>query len=264
MVSVGSSVDAAMGGVDAAMSGVVAGACTGSIVCDDFESNSVAAKPATWQVVTDPPGKGTVLVDGTHSFSGSKSVRVGVAPGGGVTHVQMLKGFTLPTNEFYGRMMVRFTPFAVPSYHWNLIEGWGYMAGLPKTVPNQGMYEYGGVCSPLGYMGAAYLGPGVDCCNPSNNVPVPMTGSLSGWSCMEWHFDGINNEMQFWLDGQPVDSLSVAPSAKVCGNTWHAPVFERLDLGWAGGVPSNIEMWIDDVGVDSKRIGCPAPTASTH
>ena len=29
------------------------------------------------------------------------------------------------------------------------------------------------------------------------------------WSCVEWQFDGGANTMRLWLDGQPIDSLTV-------------------------------------------------------
>ncbi|HET6283923.1 MAG TPA: hypothetical protein VFH73_23410 [Polyangia bacterium] len=42
-------------------------------------------------------------------------------------------------------------------------------------------------------------------------------------------------------------------------NLWKAPPFEKLSLGWYNAQPSAIaiEMWMDDVAVDTKRIGCP-------
>ena len=40
------------------------------------------------------------------------------------------------------------------------------------------------------------------------------------WACFEWHFDGPNNKMEFWLDS------------------------------------TQIQMWIDDVALDVTRVGC--------
>jgi hypothetical protein len=252
------SVDGGMGGFDGR-----AGDCTGDIICDDFEQDSLGATPADWQVVIDPQDAGTVLVDGTHTFSGTKAVHFTLAPANSIPHVQMLGKISLPTNEFFGRMMVWMAPYVPTPPHWNLIEGWGYMPGsVTHTIYDQGMYEYGGVCSPEGGLGAAYLGPKTDCCQPSD-AAVPM----SHWACVEWQFDGIKNEYHFWLDGQAIDSLTVTASPTQCGGVWHAPVFERVDLGFGGGSPNyatSHEMWIDDVGIASTRIGCPAPTAGTH
>jgi hypothetical protein len=87
---------------------------------------------------------------------------------------------------------------------------------------------------------------------------------MGRWSCVEWHFDGINNQMHFWMDGQAIESMTVIDPQ--CGGPWQAPAFERVDLGW-GSAPAGVavaEMWIDDVGIDSQRIGCPGRTSATH
>jgi hypothetical protein len=199
--------DSGVSGADAGLPGD----CTGDIVCDDFETNAVGAAPANWNVVIDPPGVGTLRVDATHVFSGAKSVRVTSNLSQTIPHVQMLRGLKLPRNEFYGRLMVWITPFTSPGNHWNLIEGWGYIPGsVNRTLQEQEMYEYGGVCSPAGDLGAAYLNWTTDCCQPGD-AGVPM----GRWSCVEWHFDGINNQMHFWMDGQ-------AMPWRRCGSTTSA------------------------------------------
>ncbi len=260
------------GGVDGGADGGMgldasAGECTGDIICDDFESNSLGAAPANWQVVVDPPDAGTVSVDDTHTFSGARAVHFNLpvaSPGAYSTpHVQILGQISPPTNEFFGRIMVWINPSNPTGHHWNLIEGWGYTPGnTSHGLSDQEMYEYGGVCNPNGSLGAAYLNATTDCCQQSNQ-PVPV----SYWACVEWQFDGVNSEYHFWLDGQAIDALTVTASPTQCGGVWNAPAFERVDLGWGSGGPNAAEtqdMWIDDVAIDSTRIGCPAPTMGTH
>jgi hypothetical protein len=265
----GGTVDGGAGDVDSGGNEGDAGTtndCTGDVICDNFEQETLGDAPSNWQVVVDPPGVGSVLVDDTHAFSGTRAVRLTTGwpndPSDPIPHVQMLAGLSLTSNAFFGRMMVWIDPFTSTGNHWNLIEGWGYIPGsVGQTLAEQEMYEYGGVCSPAGTLGAAYLNDTTDCCQPSTE-PVPV----SRWACVEWQFDGINSQMRFWLDGQAIDSLTVTANGPQCGGTWSAPAFQRVDLGWASapnGVPVST-MWIDDVGINSERIGCPSSTASTH
>jgi hypothetical protein len=226
------------------------GDCTGDIVCDDFESNALGAHPATWGVPID--GVGTVAVDNTHAFSGNKAVRIVVTPSSGQATVQISKNLSLPKNDFFGRMMVRFNPFTYSNHHWTLILASGHM---PGSTTDQGWYQYGGV-ETNSILEAAYLSPHCDC-GQRSTVPLPV----SRWMCVEWHFDGIHNGMEFWLDGAAINALTIP------AGTWLAPAFERLYLGWGYGAAlgtPDVEMWIDDVGIDSTRIGCPTATASTH
>jgi hypothetical protein len=156
-------------------------------------------------VPLDPAGVGTVAVDNTHAFSGAKAVRIVVSPGPGQATVQISKHLSLPTNEFYGRMMVRFNPFTYSNHHWTLIMGWGYMPGsVTHTTNDMGMYQYGGV-ETNSILEAAYLAPHCDC-GQRSTVPLPV----SRWICVEWHFDGSSLRLRPAFDGTtPRISLDV-------------------------------------------------------
>ena len=86
---------------------------------------------------------------------------------------------------------------------------------------------------------------------------------LNRWACVEWQFDGATNTQRFWLDGQPIDDLTVVGKGDGCINhdlmdNWYFPTFNALRLGWEHYQLGPGEAWIDDVAVDSKRVGCPA------
>jgi hypothetical protein len=105
--------------------------------------------------------------------------------------------------------------------------------------------------------------PSLDCMQTSH-----ATLPLSRWVCVEWHFDGKANLMQFWIDGQPIDELTVSDPATraTCSvqqngspGPWLAPVFEKLSLGfWNAAAEGDgpMEMWLDDIGLDVDRVGC--------
>ena len=82
------------------------------------------------------------------------------------------------------------------------------------------------------------------------------------WACMEWHFDGPLNKMEFWLDGTQIPALTVDQMGQGCianglGGKWVMPAFDTLRLGWEHYQTSiPIEMWIDDVALDTQRVGC--------
>ena len=78
---------------------------------------------------------------------------------------------------------------------------------------------------------------------------------------MEWEYNGMNDEMHYWLESQEVADLAVLQKGDGCTgpNLWKAPTYEKVSLGWynAQASPVPIEMWMDDVAIDTNRIGCP-------
>src|SRR5258708_22454720 len=61
---------------DSADAVTTTGACTGAIACDDFESNTAGAAPAMWTVDIRPAGTGTLQIDTTRAYTGTKSVHI--------------------------------------------------------------------------------------------------------------------------------------------------------------------------------------------
>jgi hypothetical protein len=233
--------------------------CSALLVCDDFEQNTLGEAPTGWNVVVAPAGAGTIAVSADHAYSGTKSVRLVSTMPDAVTYVQIHKPLVLTVNTLFGRMNLWAASTPYDPRHWNLIEGWGYVPGsTARTVAEQRMYQYGG--GGTGVFGdralaAYYLSDSTDCVQSSTS-----TLPLAKWTCVEWEFDGTANAMRFWLDGELVEGLTVTQPA--CGGTWSAPAFERLDLGWYNAPAEagrSMEMWIDDVAVDTQRVGCLAP-----
>ena len=90
-----------------------------------------------------------------------------------------------------------------------------------------------------------------------------MVVPVGTWACVEWQFDGPNNQMRLWLDGAPVDSLTVSGVGQGCVNqpanyTWTAPTFADLELGWESYQQDDARtIWIDDVAIGTARLNCP-------
>ena len=84
---------------------------------------------------------------------------------------------------------------------------------------------------------------------------------VNRWVCMEWEYKGNTNEMHFWQDGQLVPRLSVVGHDDNAPETWTAPAYNRIALGWeiysnADSSIQSYDLWMDEVALDDQRIGC--------
>jgi hypothetical protein len=240
--------------------------CAGALYCDDFEGYAPGAPPSgRW---TDATKNGAVAVDGAQHRSGKQAVRFTTPGTASYQSAFMRLGaglFPVAGNAFYGRMMFRLEAAPTAAVHWTIIQGSGLVPGqsyraqyryggqLPIAAGSQLMANYE---TPDSYAGT---GPSSDCWVHSAGKVVPV----GVWSCVEWQFDGATNTMRLWLDGAPVDSLTVSGVGQGCVNQpadypWTAPAFDRLDLGWESyQADAPRTFWIDDVVVSTTRIGCP-------
>jgi hypothetical protein len=228
-------------------------ACKTARFCDDFEAYAVGKRPASpWSVSTG--GGGTLAVDGTRPFSGAKSVHI-VAPAGTPNAWLHLGKPLLPLvdNVIYMRAMIYVN--RTVAAHWNFVEATG---SLPAGFA---VYSSGGQGGKVS--GFYYLAPH-DCWD-GGRVTYP-TGR---WVCQSWQIDGsrtatgtTKNEMLVSLDGTQVEHV-IRFGGGCTDNTrteWAAPTFQNLQIGWEVFQSSPaVEMWLDDVAVDSKPLPCPAP-----
>lgn len=230
--------------------------CEGRLVCDDFEDEDLGAAPkAPWQTTTQ---NGSVVIDGTHTRSGSRAVKVRTEAGGykrALFFTQGAPAFPAPGNVVYGRMMIYMDQTANDGVHWTMIEGSGPLAGKDGVTA---LYRYGG--QHMGRIMANYetFNLKTDCWDHSDTV-MPT----KAWTCMEWRFDGPKNEMRFWLDGKELADIHVAGKGEGCGghdlnDQWLAPTFDKMSLGWESYQNDDPrEAWIDDVIIDDEQVGCP-------
>jgi hypothetical protein len=162
--------------------------------------------------------------------------------------------FPLNGNVMFGRMMIWLTAAPTMTTHWTNVQGEGQVSGQSYRA----FTRYGGQVSMQLMANYDTSGVASDCWQHSQTtIPVQR------WACFEWRFDGPNDEMDFWLDGTAITDLTVVGQGSGCinngtGGHWYLPAYDTLSLGWEHYQTSiPIDMWIDDVAVDSKRIGCP-------
>ena len=199
-------------------------------------------------------------MDGTHAHSGKNAVHALTTGAQAYESAYMgLVGapvFPVPNNGFFGRMMMYATQAPTDVVHWTIVQGEGPVPG--KNITNA-YYRYGGQYNQR-FMANYDSGPAKSDCWHHSKTTIP----LNRWACVEWQFDGPTNTLRFWLDGQPIDDLTVVGKGDGCiahdtMDNWYAPTFNALRLGWEHYQLGPGELWIDDVAVDGKRIGCPAP-----
>jgi hypothetical protein len=259
----------ATGGSTAAGSGGAAGGAAvgvalcpeGSLFCDDFEDAAAGALTAPWRTSVN---QATVNVDAVQAFSGTQAVHVN-APQEGTYHRGYFaldqSNYPGAEQEMYGRAMVYLADYTNAAVHWTFIQGEGRAADNTHNA----LYRYGGQHQNGAQLMANYeTTPPVatDCWDHSASV-LPK----AEWTCVEWHFTVATNDMQFWMNDTEISDIHVTDRGEGCvgqalAGQWLAPpAFETLYLGWEHYQQSvnPIDVWMDDVVVDTKRVGCPAP-----
>jgi hypothetical protein len=254
--------------------------CKDALFCDGFEGFAPDLPPSgAWTVSQN---NGTVQVATARAFRGAQAVKATTFSTAmtGQTYKSALIGLTqppvvpLPDERVYGRMMFYLESAPAQSVHWTFIDGTGTVPGQVYTST----YRYGGqlpVSDAAGVMGSQLManydttnyyntppvGPQTDCYQHADQQVVPV----GTWSCAEWFFDGPQAQMRFWLNGSEVTSLAVNRTGEGCvapdqQQTWVAPTFSRLDVGWESyQTDEERTIWIDDVVISREQVGCPKP-----
>jgi len=230
---------AAGAGVDAGgtggfgYSGLSRCASAGTLLCESFEDGLDAA---VWTQLIS--GDGTVTVDGTRAFRGSKSLHVNVVNAGHKAAISETKTFPIANNILFARMFVWFDTFTTGA-HFTMAEAPQIAAGAWIRFGGQGG-KYG-VGTDHGASGDWLQ---------QDTAPVPT----KQWTCIEFELKSDTNEFHVWLDDVERTALNV-------GAKQHAgfvmPPFTSLWFGWqtySNQAPG--EFWIDEIAIDSKPIGC--------
>jgi hypothetical protein len=246
--------------------------CATARFCENFESYATGMAPTgNWKAETN---LGAVSVVGDQHFDGQKSARFTTQSNsaGKTAYIKLAAPgvFPVPGNAYFGRMMTFLVSAPDQSVHWTFIQGGGLVPGQSYHA----LYRYGGqlpVSDGGAFFGSQLManydtpdsyngtGPSSDCWNHAKGTVVPV----GRWACVEWQFDGPNNAMHFWLDGTPIDSLTVAGQGQGCVHqpqtfTWTAPDFSTLELGWESYQnDTDRTLYLDDVVIATDRVGCP-------
>ena len=231
----------------------------GAFLCEGVETQMVGAAPgAPW--VPDTLGNGKITIDTSKSFSGHNSVHV---------------TGTL-TNGFKGDRANIATPMAIDSKTvW--VRFMMYTASYPGSsgvhtrLMRLGTAAEAALGSPeSSYSFATYNGTAIEKVNTvlqrSAGTKLNDSANKNRWICWEFEIDktgGVGKVVpHIWLDMKEL-SLSPAGGSSHGGTSpsWDPINIEIFIMGLEGYQvdPIPADLWIDDVIINSQRVGCPAP-----
>ncbi len=231
-----------------------AGPSCSAAFCDDFERPDGGGL-SPWR--TSVSG-GTVALDTARAHSGTTSAKI--TTDGQAAYRRAYLELTSPFfpvsgNAFYGRMWVYLTAAPSMTTHWTNISGEGTAQYNGQNI--QAYVRYGGQVSKQ-LMANYDSSPLSSDCWRHSTVAIPE----GRWACFEWHFAGGANTMELWLDGTQLNQITINGTGDGCiahdlADNWVLPTFDTLHLGWEHYQTSiPIEMWVDDVALDTSQIGC--------
>jgi hypothetical protein len=206
-------------------------------LCESFENG---LDGTLWK--TTKAGDATVTVDDLHAARGTKALHVKTAAGGSsnFAYIKETKTFPATNNVLYGRMFVWFEDALTTDGHFSLAEGAG--TGTPAVIRFGGQFKAFGVGTDSGTSG--------DWTDSDRTKLVPT----QTWICAEFQFDGPTNTFHVWWDDMERPMLTSGPSKHA---SFTMPAFNGLWFGWwMYNIAEPQEIWIDEIAVDYKPIGC--------
>jgi len=228
--------------------GPAGGGCGTAKICDDFESYASPTNLAPW---TTSVSGGSVMIDGTHVYSGKQSVLIHADAGANKkAQINRMGAPLFPANPnlFWGRMMVYMGALPASSVHYDNVQGDG---------TGTGQYRIGG-------MGGILLNYEPHDCYDHIMPMLPQ----NKWSCWQWLYDGTKNAIQFYVDGKLQAQVMSTSQGCVDGtnSVWAAPMFTAVHLGWVNyqATTTGVDLWLDDVALGPDQIACPALAAGAH
>lgn len=209
-------------------------ATAGLPLCEDFESGLNAA---TW--MTTRNGDTTIAVDTMRAARGTSALHIKTTAGD-FAYIKETKTFPATNNILFGRMFLWFEDDITTDGHFSLAEGAG--------TGTSGVARFGGQFKVLGV--GTDGGPSGDWTDHGDTKMVPS----KTWICAEFEFKGDTHEFRVWWDDVERTALRSGPSKHA---NFTMPTFNSLWFGWwMYNLKEPQELWIDEIAVDYKPIGC--------
>lgn len=225
-------------GSDAAAPGGSGCAGVTSKFCDDFEQQTAGQAPTGAFTVSGKAG--SIVVDTSKAFSGTKSLHIVSAKPAPGAMLQFAKQF--PANDVHGRAM--FYVMRTPSgQHWDLVYSY---------TSNNVQWELGGM-----------YGKFMFTVDPPDHAITSNPFPTGKWFCLQWEFKyggtPATSGYVAKMDGTVLDKGQWT-GADPSGMTWMVGPYKNLNVGWNtyGSSDVDVELWVDDVAFGDSEIACPA------
>lgn len=249
--------------------------CEGALFCEQFDTYDVTTivdgdRFGAWRAAQRTPGS-TMDLDSAHTVSGSGALHVrieaGERAGGRLFTTGVLPVFESRPTQLYGRMMMYIEENG-PSVHWTFFGASGtavdsspvdgrratyLMSSLPRDGLNTYAFVYG--------LSSSGDDPYRDC-----SLRGPDAMRAGRWTCVAFEMDSEARRLRLSVDGAD-PSVSVDDRGSQCvgdvpdDTLWYGPQVDELYVGaWSfHPMETALEVWIDDVVVDTSPVPCPAP-----
>jgi hypothetical protein len=212
-------------------------------LCDGFEGPALGATDSPFKIDVMPAAS-TAVIDTTKPYRGTKSAHLKMSTGRSFiteTGTFNQSGTAATNNDMWGRMFIWFESAGMPGGHTVFIRLEDpALAGMSKEL-----HVAGGDNATFG----AEIRTTSDMWRHDTTM-IPRTPPK--WECWEWHTTAANT-LEFYVDGTLRAGMTVTAA-----NNWPFPVFKKLSLGFLSfrTTTNATETWIDEVAVDTARIGC--------
>lgn len=244
-------------------------ACPASALCESWDGytetaigNDQAFGP--WSATLSDTGA-TMELDGAHTTSGGRALHVRLEAGttsGGRLYASSGALVDAHPTHVYGRMRMFVEPSGT-SVHWTFfgVEGdaepsspfaGSYAAYIMSSLPRSGTNTFSfvdGLSRPDGYQ---------DCWHQSTEAMA-----VGRFQCVTFEMDSVARRLRMSVDGTEiaaVDGTGQGCVSPVAGDSpWYGPVVDRLFVGaWSfHPMDAPLEVWIDDLVVDTAPVACP-------
>ena len=227
---------------------------TDALFCEDFEAQPVGgAASLDWGVDTR---RGTLTVE--RSARAGKVLRVHTEDNGQA--FLEVTDFAAPGNTFYGRLRIKVDDFpTAPDWaHFTLVEVTG--SGSDEIVR-----PLGGQFAPTVGPDATFWGIGADG-GPTGDWTSWQESAPTvedRWQCVEFEWYAPENRVAVWFDGVAQPDLTVTGDEHGGADVpFVLPTADTVRIGWqlyqGGSTPGAYDVWVDDITLDTERVGCGA------
>lgn len=256
------------GGSTAGSAGSSSAGCDGHLLCEDFESFDVGAPPSgRWTITKNGTGT-SLVVDSVNKHSGAKAAHFsGSLKSSNSVHMSTTGAplFPVAGNTLFVRFMMYVKTYPGSQneeMHTRLL--WIGSSGMVLDTSGGGITTNNNKV----YAMETYNGIGVERLSSGHyrdtSQRMSAAPNLGQWLCWEMEVDNAGGPpagvkgaalTHLWRQGTEL-KLAVKGGES---ETWGAVPFEKLNVSFfayqTAAEPS--DFWIDDLVMDTKRIGCP-------